>query len=159
MPTINVEMMQQILQEFTEKEALTGEEIKVIEQQVLELETRITVCRDRLQNLNEDKDRLTAMMSRYVGKSSALPSKASSSKLKAMPKLSDRPQSPVAASRNILESSAEPESASKSSVIEDLEPSTEGDSSPNEAQGNDSAAGGDDAIKSINDALKGLFRK
>ena len=44
-----------------------GEEIKVIEQQVLELETRITICRDRLQNLNEDKDRLAAMMSRYVG--------------------------------------------------------------------------------------------
>lgn len=159
MPTINVEIMQKLLQEFTEKEALTGEEIKAIEQQVLELENRITVCRDRLQNLNEDKDRLAAMMSRYVGAGSLPALKGGSDKAKAIPKLADRPQPPV--ERNMPTSTPEtmPNAPAKNSVIEDLEPAAQGNASPTEMDSQDAAASGDDAIKSINDALKGLFRK
>ena len=66
MPTINLEMMKQLLQEFSEKEALTTEEIGVIEAEILNLETRIESCRTKLKNLNSDKDKLSGMQQRYT---------------------------------------------------------------------------------------------
>jgi hypothetical protein len=157
MPTINVEMMQQLLQEFTEKEALTGEEIKLIEQQVDELEGRIILCRDRLQNLNEDKDRLAVMMSRYVGTDN--PSKANPGNGGKPAKLPDNSQ--AAPRRSLPDSSAETVSnaPAKNSLIEDLDSSAPGESSQVEAESKPDAASGEETIKSINDALKGLFRK
>jgi hypothetical protein len=65
--TINLEMMKQLLQEFAEKEALTNEEIKVVEEQRLELEGRIRKCQDRLRLVSEDKVKISEMMKRYVG--------------------------------------------------------------------------------------------
>ncbi len=163
MATINVEMMQQLLHEFSEKEALTGEEIKVIEQQVLELEARITVCRDRLQFLNEDKDRLAAMMSRYVDginpPAQSLAVKGTSSKLKSVARLPDK-QAGQTYARTTSTGQKIPAVSEKNSLIEDLEPIAEEESRKDEAGSKDAgSAGGDDAIKSINDALKGLFRK
>lgn len=152
MPTINVDMMKQLLQEFDEKEALTAEEIKVIEEQITELETRITTCRDRLQNLNEDKDRLAAMMSRYTGKG---PLKVAGGKPKPTGRLADSTQPKLDAVTTVETIASEP---AKSGLIEDLEAGPQGESSENDV-GQGAAAGGDDAIKSINDALKGLFRK
>jgi len=159
MPTINVEIMQQLLQEFAEKEALTGEEIKVIEQQVLELETRITVCRDRLQNLNEDKDRLATMISRYVGAGSSLPLKGSSGKPKAMPKLADRYQSAVERNAPSPTAGPTPNAPEKNSIIEDLEPTPQDDSSQNKTDSEDATTDKDDTNKTITDALRGLFSK
>jgi len=154
MPTINVEMMKQLLQEFDEKEALTSEEIKVIEQQIAELETRIVNCRDRLQNLNEDKDRLATMMSRYTGKG---PSKISSGgKSKPSGRLADNTYPKIDSLVTTIETiAAEPP---KSGLIEDLESKSQSELGENGTE-QGAAAGGDDAIKSINDALKGLFRK
>jgi hypothetical protein len=154
MPTINVEMMQKLLQEFTDKETLTGEEIKVIEEQVHELEGRIGMCRERLQNLNEDKDRLAQMMSRYVGNANPSSSSArSGAKAKAATKPLERPQAMAASVADNQSTSA----SNKDAVIEELElaPGGEAGQTETDKQG----AGGDDAIKSINDALKGLFRK
>jgi len=60
-------MMKQLLQEFAEKEALTNEEIKVVEEQRVELEGRILKCQDRLRLVSEDKVKISEMMQRYVG--------------------------------------------------------------------------------------------
>lgn len=150
MPTINVEMMQKLLQEFSEKEVLTGEEIKVIEQQIQELEARSGVCRDRLQNLNEDKDRLAAMMSRYIGGNgpSSLPP-TTSSKPKTTAKIADHPTQGS--------QPANQPTGNAPGIVEELDAQTS-ESSQSEAD-NQNASSNDDAIKSINDALKGLFRK
>jgi len=66
MPTINLEMMKQLLQEFSEKEALTTEEINLIEQEITTLEERVNFCRGRLQNLGADKEKLLNMKERYL---------------------------------------------------------------------------------------------
>jgi len=66
MPTINLEMMKQLLEEFSEKEALTTEEINVIEKEIVTLEERIDFCRNKLKNLSTDKDKLNAMKERYA---------------------------------------------------------------------------------------------
>ncbi len=66
MPTINLEMMKQLLEEFAEKEALTTEEISIIENEITSLEERVIYCRNKLQNLGADKERLVAMKERYV---------------------------------------------------------------------------------------------
>jgi hypothetical protein len=65
--TINLEMMKQLLQEFVEREALTTEEIKAVEQQSQELGARIEKCRDRLRRVSEDKQKIEAMRQRYAG--------------------------------------------------------------------------------------------
>lgn len=162
MPTVNVEMMKQLVQEFTEKETLTAEEIKVIEQQVGELEKRIGVCRTRLQNLNEDKDRLAVMMSRYAGGANLDASRQSLTRDRGKPKpvakLLDNAGAQTTAEQDLLGLGIEDTSAeaAKSNVAEELDPAAAEDSTKAETEG---ATGGDDAIKSINDALKGLFRK
>jgi len=64
---MNLEMMKQLLQEFAEKEALTTEEIKAIQQQSQELELRIQKCRARLEKVSQDKHKIDEMRTRYAG--------------------------------------------------------------------------------------------
>jgi len=65
--TINLEMLKQLLQEFIEREALTTEEIKAVEQQSQELGARIEKCREKLRRVNEDKHKIEEMRQRYAG--------------------------------------------------------------------------------------------
>ncbi len=186
MPTVNVEMMKQLLHEFTEKEALTGEEIKAIEQQVAELNERIGVCHNKLKNLNEDRERLAAMMGRYVGGKVAAPSNIGMINEPQRPRsLASTPAKslsvqPPAKTENKTTDIADKEEQSGQSVApqkadssaqqelvaasnKDKEEKVEVmDLSESKAADKDKPAesgGGDDAIKSINEALKGLFRK
>jgi hypothetical protein len=188
MPTINVEMMKQLLEEFTEKEALTGEEIKVIEQQVANLNERIEACHDKLKNLSEDRERLAAMSSRYAsGKSFStfnlgmskeldMSMLVSSSSGRTFSKDNSLGQS-LKAENKEEDSSNEEEQSESSAPFQQIKSSTQAnsiaspveteedkgmseDQSNGEAPNKDKIVGtSDDAIKSINDALKGLFRK
>src|SRR5262245_54310439 len=67
MSTINLDVMKQLLQEFVEKETLASEEIKVVQQQIDELEGRIKGCREKLKIVNEDREKIMAMAQRYAG--------------------------------------------------------------------------------------------
>jgi hypothetical protein len=67
MSTINLDVMKQLLQEFMEKEALASEEVKVVQQQIEELEGRIKACQDKLKVVSEDKQQINAMLQRYAG--------------------------------------------------------------------------------------------
>ncbi|MBI4533665.1 MAG: hypothetical protein HY711_06925 [Candidatus Melainabacteria bacterium] len=69
MPSINPELLKQMLDEFSEKEALAAEEINVIEQQLQELDQQITSCRTRLDLVSQDRERVWAMKERYAGES------------------------------------------------------------------------------------------
>jgi hypothetical protein len=64
---MNLEMMKQLLLEFSEREALTTEEIKAIQQQSQELELRIQKCRAKLATVSQDKQKIDAMRQRYSG--------------------------------------------------------------------------------------------
>lgn len=66
MPTINLEMMKQLLDEFSTKEALVTEEIKVVEEEIRSLKHRIDAYRQKLQNISNDKAKLLAMQERYA---------------------------------------------------------------------------------------------
>ncbi|HEY9786534.1 MAG TPA: hypothetical protein V6D17_14090 [Candidatus Obscuribacterales bacterium] len=68
--TINPEMLKQLLDEFDEKEALTREEINVVEQEIQELEERIIQSKERLALVAEDKEKIRQMMARYTGEAS-----------------------------------------------------------------------------------------
>jgi len=188
MSTINLEVMKQLLQEFVEKEALTREELKLVQRQIDELETRVNSCHEQLKLVIEDKDKVAAMMKRYgsesgiLGKpagdrmpSTALPPGSSA----AAPKQAESvvSQKPARASRtaNTLPASsaqALPESDSSKKKA------SAGEGKPKEphAQANDASQGqqadaeeaekvsepteepSEDTVKSINDALRGLFR-
>lgn len=63
---MNLEMMKQLLAEFSEKEALTTEEIKAIQQQSVELEARIQKCRAKLKTVSGDKIKIEEMRQRYA---------------------------------------------------------------------------------------------
>src|SRR5277367_3458062 len=63
---MNLEMMKQLLADFTEKEALTTEEIKAIQQQSQELEARIQKCRAKLKTVSGDKIKIEEMRQRYA---------------------------------------------------------------------------------------------
>lgn len=187
MPTINVEMMKQLLQEFTEKEALTGEEIKAIEQQVAELNDRIGGCHEKLKNLNEDRERLSAMTSRYVDGKFSSPGNISMGKepeMVGLPGLAagssfskNRPTSQPAKIENKSADLGTSEDQSEQATTHiktepavetptawsDQEEKVESEASSESKTADKGKAAesgsGDDAIKSINEALKGLFRK
>ncbi|HMY03431.1 MAG TPA: hypothetical protein PKA48_08750, partial [Candidatus Obscuribacter sp.] len=66
MGAINPEMLRELLDEFTEKEAVTREEINVITQQIGELEKRIETNQGKLESLVKDKEKVLAMKERYL---------------------------------------------------------------------------------------------
>jgi len=65
MSGINVEMLKQLLQEFEEKETVITAEVKIVEQQISELENRAQSCQERLGAINADKSKLGEMTTRY----------------------------------------------------------------------------------------------
>jgi len=66
MVAINPEMLRELLEEFTEKEEVTREEMNAINQQIAELEKRIESSKTKLAGLNKDRDKITAMRERYL---------------------------------------------------------------------------------------------
>jgi hypothetical protein len=62
---MKIEMMKQLMQEFAEKESMTAEEIKAVQQQSQELELRIQKCKAKLLLVSEDKVKIAEMMQRY----------------------------------------------------------------------------------------------
>jgi hypothetical protein len=194
MPTINLEMMKQLLEEFSEKEALTTEEITIIENEITSLEERVIYCRNKLQNLGADKERLTAMKERYVKGNFAQYTQASPAlpEGSTVPALSSklapgRPASSPIKSLNSrkathpdLISSTDDEPAAEEKTVEIALPSqtqiaasspnknetsaqensTEPDNLTQEGATNETSSDkeGNKPI-SINEALKGLFRK
>ncbi len=174
MPSINLEMMKQLMQEFSEKEALTTEEINVIETELVNLEQRIESCNEKLKNLNSDKDKLASMQERYAsGKFTphaiadsppeARPSKISQKKNIeiAEPKTEEPVIEPLAKADQTssnLDASATPSSKGKAERTKEAKES-ESPTAAKETEQNSENKENGDTIKSINDALKGLFRK
>ncbi len=66
MVAINPEMLRELLEEFTEKEEVTREEMNAINQQIAELEKRIESSKAKLAGLNKDRDKIIAMRERYL---------------------------------------------------------------------------------------------
>src|SRR5262249_22689032 len=66
MPDMNPELLKQLLAEFEEKQAVTTEEINEIEKQIEELRARIELSRDRLKEVERDREKVGAMKSRYA---------------------------------------------------------------------------------------------
>lgn len=66
MVAINPEMLRELLDEFTEKEAVTREEMNAINQQIAELEKRIETSKVKLAGLNRDREKINAMQDRYL---------------------------------------------------------------------------------------------
>src|SRR5262249_50456772 len=67
MPSMNPEMLKQLLDEFTEQHELSNEEIAACEQQILELEALIVKSRERLEQVAHDRERVLVMLERYSG--------------------------------------------------------------------------------------------
>ena len=201
MSTINLDVMKQLLQEFVEKDALASEEIKVVQQEIEELETRIKTCHDKLKVVSEDKQQINAMLQRYahgagsINLQSALSSSVSRSIPSGVAAESPAQPSPPAvqpvAATNLAQAlsdsrptqSQKHETTGKSASGKLLEGILAGATPANEsAPANAPAAASekpaeppapedsgakpdeaaeepsDDAVKSINDALRGLFR-
>lgn len=66
MPEMNPELLKQLLADFEEKQAVTTEEINEIEKQIEELRARIELSRDRLKEVERDRDKIGAMKARYA---------------------------------------------------------------------------------------------
>lgn len=60
------EMLRKLLDDFVEKEALVQEELKVIVEQIDELERRLELCRSRLSTIGTDRDRVLQIRGRYA---------------------------------------------------------------------------------------------
>lgn len=155
MPTINLEMMKQLLREFSEKEALTTEEIGVIDKEVISLEQRIEDCRTKLKNLSEDKVRLASIQQRYSGgkfiSPPALAIKDSANEQ--IPKPTPRPKpAPSVSLSSVLDDSK--------AVLEKEVPAPKSDDPPTSDHPKEpELEPGGVKGRSINDTLKGLFRK
>ncbi|MBZ0186868.1 MAG: hypothetical protein K8F91_11535 [Candidatus Obscuribacterales bacterium] len=67
MALIDSEKLKALLDDFTEKEAVTREEINEIENQISELEQRIISSRERLLEVSKDIEKVEVMKSRYAG--------------------------------------------------------------------------------------------
>jgi hypothetical protein len=64
MPT--EEMLKKLLDEFAEKETLVSEEIKVVIDEISQLEAKIALCQRRLSTISADRERVLAMRDRYL---------------------------------------------------------------------------------------------
>jgi hypothetical protein len=201
MSTINLEVMKQLLQEFVEKETLAAEEIKVVQQQIEELEQRAHTCRDKLKTVTEDREKIAAMMQRYgdgaalrsdgpgrlPSAAKAIESHASPAEVGAAasnltealggadahasapaPKKEAAPPTGKAVPGKLFDAVLPPVSESGQASPTGTESHNQG-SKANEPQqpAEEQAAGKapesseetpDDTVKSINDALRGLFR-
>jgi hypothetical protein len=209
---INLEMMKQLLAEFSEKEALTTEEIRAVQQQTKELEQRILQCQERLKLVSEDRVRINEMMQRYAGvnggtSARSLPSPSASTAPPPVPKAAAPAPGPAPAVSKPAVAQAPPPAPTVSSpppsaapaqtpnFFEDMPPppppkapeapvpftsaldlvsSLATESSPPApapaapaapapapeppAAAEEHDEHGDDTVKSINDALRGLFR-
>lgn len=206
MSTINVEVMKQLLQEFENNEALTTEEIKVVNEQIDELSGRIGGCRERLKLISEDKQKIAAMMVRYASDGSLVSIQPASSKAASPVNLSSsldsesregealqnqadvpqenevplneagqtpvplRPEATAQAARTVdadqqkttgghplfqaVAAAFSPASQTAVSVEKEKTQEKKANSQPSSAAEEDK----DDTVKSINDALRGLFR-
>lgn len=67
MALIDSDKLRALLDDFTEKEAVTREEINEIENQIKELEERVKLSRERLVEVSRDIERVDAMRNRYAG--------------------------------------------------------------------------------------------
>ena len=197
MATINLEILKQLLEEFSEKDALASAEIGVIEQEVINLEGRIETCRAKLKNLSEDKEKLAAIQERYSGGKFDAPSvkelrtdvnkritssasvsqsmaisqsisKSMESKTEPMVEHTGEEkatigQSSEPATGSVRAKGHKPGKQEESDLLPEAEETTpESKAEPeNKVEQPDTASnqGSGDTIKSINDALKGLFRK
>jgi hypothetical protein len=66
-------MLKKLLDEFSEKEAHTREEINVITEQIGELEKRILTSQQKLNTVAVDREKVRAMQARYSGGSTLTP--------------------------------------------------------------------------------------
>lgn len=69
----SLEMLKKLLDEFSEKEAHTREEINVITEQIGELEKRILTSQQKLSTVATDREKVRAMQARYSGGSTLTP--------------------------------------------------------------------------------------
>ena len=175
MPSINLEMMKQLLQEFSEKEALTNEEINVIETEIVSLEERVNFCRKKLQNLVTDKEKLSAMQERYIIGKFPLPTRTIPSQIhdnlsadttetkKNVPNQLDSTKDETIKSEqdadNLANTNPNQESKLDTNEIVANVNDNQLTEPADDNQSDNIKKDGSEPIKSINEALKGLFRK
>jgi len=180
MPSVNVDMLKQLLDDFQEKEALAAEAVNNHQQQIQELEARIGSCRERLNVVAADRERVLAIMQRWVaGTAAAEPSvptalaptpskardifggpvkaaggggkaaKAAAAKIQDVPEVKAEP---------ISEPSPAPLPAEAPIALTDSDEAVQPAEEIAEAQPESVAKEeSGDTVKSINDALRGLF--
>ena len=152
------EMLQQVLDEFDNKETLISGERTAIEEQIIQLETRLDNCHKRLETIAQDRERVEAMKERYVGfldvptKSDIKPS-AVVQPPEPAPIPADIPIAKLKPpEETAIESTADKTKPVKSKVTkaatEEPVDGEEKKESPTET----------DTVKSINEALRSLFR-
>ena len=130
------DVLKQVLDEFVKKESAIREEVSAVEQQIQNLQSQIDDFSQKLGFITEDQQRVFDMMSHWTTDM-------------AMPSPEVETKAPKAAkSRKEPEPSAAPPPAEKPAepaVAKQAEEPTPETSEP------------DDAVKSINEALRGLF--
>jgi hypothetical protein len=62
----NADTFKKLLEEMATKESLYAEELKVIEQEIEQLESRIITCRERLGTVGDDKGTVNSIAERYT---------------------------------------------------------------------------------------------
>lgn len=60
------EMLKKLLEEFAEKEALANEELKYVNEQIMQLEAKLEDCRRRLSTIGGDREKVLSMRTRYL---------------------------------------------------------------------------------------------
>lgn len=199
------EVLKRLLDEFDAQQQQNQEELNSIEQDIQQLEAKIEDCRQQAQLVDQDREKVLAMMGRYgqsqdtadkppitekpvaasspksklqpaskatetsTAQNKALANKPSAAKQVATANLKPTPSPKIALPPRQppmpLEAVTSPNLAAASAQTQKPEPATEspaptdGSTSVETAPTEDPPAQGDnDTVKSINEALRGLFR-
>jgi hypothetical protein len=184
----SLEMLKKLLDEFAEKEAHTSEEINVVAQQITELEQRAKSARTRQLGIAGDRDQLNEMKAHYAGGAIArrpaagggvpLPMQTPQAiPTPAMPPTPPQPAAPPPPAPVAIEAPPKPNrfdlldlfspnDGMPEPVVEQqpaAQPAPQPAPVPQPAPAAAAAPESpkeeeDDTVKSINDALRGLFR-
>ncbi|MBY0356710.1 MAG: hypothetical protein K2W82_01810 [Candidatus Obscuribacterales bacterium] len=153
------EALKQVLDKFTNELAMVEAELNLVQEQIGELETRLTSCASKQQVVTQDRQKVISMLERYVHPGSQTNSQPISdrqpranqfhSQELPVPQMETPPAAPTppAAESPTLEPPAQAPSQDEAQAAGNewgAEPAPEMDK---------------DTVKSFNDAMRGLFNK
>jgi hypothetical protein len=158
-------MMKQLLEEFSEKETLTTEEINVIENEISSLSERINFCRNRLMNLSADKEKLAAMKERYLKGNFSQYTNAPSPEIEQSNSSVINSHLPVSQSLNneiAADHTSQTPPPEPSTIANESRPDIPASNEPGIPSSSETNVPANEVIQEesdINQTLKGLFRK